>query len=45
MNGVTQAVFTVVDTAEELGPLLPPELYALALRTIQDEPVVEDLDI
>ncbi|MDI6105909.1 EXLDI protein [Actinoplanes sp. NEAU-A12] len=45
MRTPAQAVFTVVDTAEELEPLLPAELYALALRTIRDEPSVEDLDI
>lgn len=45
MRTPAQAVFTVVDTAEELEPLLPAELYAVALQTINDEPSVEDLDI
>ncbi|WP_433789666.1 EXLDI protein [Actinoplanes sp. CA-252034] len=45
MRTPVQAVFTVVDTAEELEPLLPAELYALALRTIQDELSVEDVGI
>jgi EXLDI family protein len=45
MRTPAQATFSVVDTVEELRPLLPAELYALALRTIQDDPDVEDLDI
>lgn len=45
MRTPAQATFSVVDTVEELEPLLPAELYAVALRTINDEPVVEDLDI
>ena len=45
MRTPAQATFAVVDTPEELEALLPAELYAVALRTIQDEPVVEDLDI
>jgi EXLDI family protein len=45
MRTPAQATFSVVDTVEELETLLPAELYAIALRTIQDEPVVEDLDI
>jgi EXLDI family protein len=40
-----QASFDVVDTPQQLEALLPAELYAVALQTIQDEPVVEDLDI
>jgi EXLDI family protein len=45
MRTPAQATFSVVDTVEELEALLPAELYAIALQTIQDEPVVEDLDI
>lgn len=45
MRTPAQATFTVVDTPDELEALLPPELYAIALQTIQDEPIVEDLDI
>jgi EXLDI family protein len=45
MRTPAQAVFSVADTVEELEALLPAELYSVALRTIQDEPVVEDLDI
>jgi EXLDI family protein len=45
MRTPAQAVFTVVDTPEELEPLLPPELYSLALQSLRDEPDVEDLDI
>ncbi|MEV4629909.1 EXLDI protein [Micromonospora sp. NPDC049523] len=45
MRTPAQATFSVVDTAEELEALLPPELHAVALQVIQDEPVVEDLDI
>lgn len=45
MRTPAEATFSVVDTAEELEALLPAELYAVALQTIQDEPVVEDLDI
>ncbi|GAA1614505.1 EXLDI protein [Actinoplanes couchii] len=45
MRTPAQATFTVVDTAEELEPLLPAELYSVARQTISDEPVVEDLDI
>ncbi|MEV6925078.1 EXLDI protein [Dactylosporangium sp. NPDC051485] len=45
MRVPAQATFTVVDTPEELEPLLPPELYAVALQVIRDEPEVEDLDI
>ncbi|MEU4623578.1 EXLDI protein [Actinoplanes sp. NPDC023801] len=45
MRTPAQAAFSVVDTAEELEALLPPELYALALQSIQGEPDVEDLDI
>lgn len=45
MRTPAQATFSVVDTVEELETLLPAELYAVALQTIQDEPVVEDLDI
>lgn len=45
MRTPAQATFSVVDTAEELEALLPAELYAVALQTIHDEPVVEDLDI
>jgi EXLDI family protein len=40
-----RATFSVVDTAADLEPLLPPELFAVALQTIQDDPIVEDLDI
>jgi EXLDI family protein len=40
-----QATFAVVDTPQELEALLPAELYAVALQSIQEEPVVEDLDI
>jgi EXLDI family protein len=45
MRTPAQASFAVVDTPEELEALLPAELYAVALQTIHDEPVVEDLDI
>jgi EXLDI family protein len=45
MRTPAQASFAVADTAEELEALLPPELYAVALQTINDEPDVEDLDI
>jgi EXLDI family protein len=45
MRTPAQASFAVVDTPEELEALLPAELYAVALQTIRDEPVVEDLDI
>jgi EXLDI family protein len=45
MRTPAQATFSVVDTVEELEPLLPAELYAVALQTIRDEPDVEDLDI
>ncbi|GIF67408.1 hypothetical protein Ais01nite_54430 [Asanoa ishikariensis] len=45
MRTPAQATFSVVDTPEELEPLLPPELYAIALHTIHDDPIVEDLDI
>ncbi|GAA2673845.1 MULTISPECIES: EXLDI protein [Actinoplanes] len=45
MRTPAQATFAVVDTVEELEPLLPAELYRLALQTIHDEPEVEDLDI
>ncbi|WP_433796742.1 EXLDI protein [Actinoplanes sp. CA-252034] len=45
MRTPAQATFSVVDTVEELEPLLPAELYALALQTIREEPEVEDLDI
>ncbi|MEO3926809.1 EXLDI protein [Micromonosporaceae bacterium B7E4] len=45
MRTPAQATFSVVDTLEELETLLPAELYAVALQTIKDEPVVEDLDI
>ncbi|GGN94198.1 hypothetical protein GCM10010112_83260 [Actinoplanes lobatus] len=45
MRTPAQATFAVVDTVEELEPLLPAELYVFAVQAIQDEPVVEDLDI
>ncbi|MEU8238925.1 EXLDI protein [Actinoplanes missouriensis] len=45
MRTPAQATFVVVDTVEELEPLLPAELYVVALQTIRDEPEVEDLDI
>lgn len=45
MRTPAQATFAVVDTVAELEPLLPAELYALALQTIEEEPEVEDLDI
>jgi EXLDI family protein len=45
MRTPAQATFSVADTVEELEPLLPAELYALALQTIHDDPDVEDLDI
>jgi EXLDI family protein len=45
MRTPAHATFSVVDTVEELEALLPAELYAVVLQTIQDEPVVEDLDI
>ena len=45
MRTPAQATFSVVDTVEELEALLPAELYAVALHTIKDEPVIEDLDI
>lgn len=45
MRTPAQATFTVVDTPEELEALLPPELLAVALQSIHEEPVVEDLDI
>ncbi|MEV6599855.1 EXLDI protein [Actinoplanes sp. NPDC051346] len=40
-----QATFVVVDTVEELEAQLPPELYAIAVRSIREDPVIEDLDI
>ncbi|WP_306214212.1 EXLDI protein [Actinoplanes sp. RD1] len=40
-----QATFAVVDTPDELALLLPPELFEIALLTIQSEPDIEDLDI
>jgi EXLDI family protein len=45
MRTPAQATFTVVERPEELEPLLPTELYAVALQTIREDPVVEDLDI
>jgi EXLDI family protein len=45
MRTPAQATFSIVDTVEDLEALLPAELYAFALQTIQDEPIVEDLDI
>ncbi|GGM44892.1 hypothetical protein GCM10007977_053080 [Dactylosporangium sucinum] len=45
MRTPAQATFSVVDTVEELESVLPAELYVVALQTIQDDPVVEDLDI
>ncbi|MET7401076.1 EXLDI protein [Dactylosporangium sp. NPDC005572] len=45
MRTPAQATFSVVDTVEGLESLLPAELYAIAVQTIHDEPVVEDLDI
>jgi hypothetical protein len=34
-----------VDTPEELKDLLPGELYQAVLQSINEEPLVEDLDI
>ncbi|GIF74993.1 EXLDI protein [Asanoa siamensis] len=45
MRTPAQASFAVVDTVEELEALLPPELYAVARQSIQDDPEIEDLDI